>query len=584
MIEVSEISSLHQLGDHKEAWDRLLNKSETNVVYLTYEWTISCWQSFGGDSSPLILIAKQDDEIVGIVPLSITVQKVFGKRTRIVEFISTIWADYNDVIVKKDLKAPVLVMFFSYLFSIRDRWDVIRFDEIPNASSTIVLFEQLAKEQFWFYKIRNASMCPRLIIENHKDEIEKNLLRRKDFKYRYNWLERQGDLIYKDCESCEEVISVINTYFNCHIGRWDTTETKSLFYDPKNRGFFVNLVRNIFPAGYLKFSVLSLNDLAVGFCFGFQYNQMFIRYKSTFNNAFYKRSPGIVLLKFMIEEAILKKLYAIDYVRGTEGYKSEVSNNHQQNKCIEIYKNNSIRMRIAVRGGISRSRLVRWLGTKKAYLRFRRIIKEYRCKYGYIFPIKILQRLLSGVCMLNQSFLYAIDKQDFNEIVPKCPLEIRSANKNDVWLIASVYGYSEDSMEREEIEQSLERGDKCYIAFDRKNPINCSWIRRGQVIGLGEGQLYKLNLEPDEACIYHCFTSPVYRGMNIYSAVLKYISKECFAEGIKKIYICCNAKNIASQKGILKAGFALSDKIVVIELFKKKIGVKKLKLIGNEHS
>lgn len=572
MIEVVEIDSFEQLSEYGQQWNELLQNSETNAVYLTYEWVITCWQIFGKNSKLMVIIVEDDGDIIGIAPLAITVQKRFGHQRRTIEFISSIWADYNDIIASKESKPIVLEAIFSYLCSIKDRWDVIKLNDIPSKSSTASICKDKLSGYFRFLKITDSSVCPQLLFEGSGDRITKNILRRKDFKYRHNWLKGRGNLVYRDCESAEEILSLINTYFDYHISRWEPTETKSLFYSKINREFFRAMVKNMFDTGHLKFSVLSLNNLPVSFCFGFEYNRMVIRYKSTFNNAFRKRSVGLVLLKLMIEEAMRKGLRGIDYVRGAESYKFQFSNTEARNKCIYAYHSVLSYILNGIEESIRRSLLLRWLRGKRSYLRFRRVIRQYRGMYGWKFILKILQRLFSKIFILSRSYLFAVTKPAEVSVEPKCPIQIRKASEKDIWLVASFYGCEEGSDERKEIVEALQAGDECFLMFEGLNVVHCSWLRRGRPIGIGLKQLYQLDLGAGEACVYHSKTSPVYRGLNFYPAMLLHIQKQFFARKGEKIYICCGVENIASVKGIQKAGFSFVKTIRAVRLFGRKIG------------
>lgn len=566
MIRIIEVTSVEALVEYRDCWKNLLPCSETDTVFLTYEWVLSCWQSLGGDDRLMVLVAEENSQVIGIAPLALTTHRSLWKSLRTIEFVSSIHADYNDIIAAKDTKERVLRALFSYLISIRNRWDVIKLNEIPGESSTIEFCKKVGTEYFKFCKIREASICPKLITQGHEDEIGKKILRRKDFKYRYNWLNRQGDLVYHNCQSTEEIMSLLNTYFNYHIGRWEPTETKSLFYDPLNREFYRLLVKNMFPTGCLKFSVLSLDGLILAFCFGFEYNRTIIRYKSTFNNAFRKHSPGLVLLKFAIEEALERGLRGIDYVRGAEAYKSFISNSHTRNKGVYLYNNKRSCFFSELVEKFRGARLWNWLRGKKNFWRYTRILRRYVTQYHLRFGFKIAQRLLVGIFVFCRSYLFSTMEPGDKTFTTKLPFEIRKVAVADIWLVASLYGCAEDSPQRKMIEQAFENGDECFVAFEGRNVAHCSWVRKGQSIGIGLDEAYSLQLAENQACIHSCRTSVVYQDTNVYPAVLEHIQKHCFEQGVQKVYVWCGVLDTYSTTNIQKAGFS-PEKIIRVTRF-----------------
>jgi ribosomal protein S18 acetylase RimI-like enzyme len=64
-----------------------------------------------------------------------------------------------------------------------------------------------------------------------------------------------------------------------------------------------------------------------------------------------------------------------------------------------------------------------------------------------------------------------------------------------------------------------------------------------------------IQLTPGEAYIWDCATLPAYRGQGLYPALLAHIALELRAEGLRRVWIGADTGSIASQKGIVRAGF-----------------------------
>ncbi len=63
------------------------------------------------------------------------------------------------------------------------------------------------------------------------------------------------------------------------------------------------------------------------------------------------------------------------------------------------------------------------------------------------------------------------------------------------------------------------------------------------------------NWPPGDAYIWDCATLPDYRGRGIYPALLLYILDELRADGLHRAWIGADTGSVASQKGIIRAGF-----------------------------
>jgi hypothetical protein len=79
---------------------------------------------------------------------------------------------------------------------------------------------------------------------------------------------------------------------------------------------------------------------------------------------------------------------------------------------------------------------------------------------------------------------------------------------------------------------------------------------------IGELNL-RLTLLPGEAYIWDCATLPVYRQNYLYSALLVYILEELRTEGLCRVWIGADVENVASQRGIARAGFRLVADLLI---------------------
>ena len=95
----------------------------------------------------------------------------------------------------------------------------------------------------------------------------------------------------------------------------------------------------------VRFSCLTFNEIPIAYHFGFEYANKLIWYKPSFNIDFFSKSPGTVLLKFLIEYALEKNLDEFDFTIGDEKFKDRFSNKKGKNIQIEIY-NSEIRFQL----------------------------------------------------------------------------------------------------------------------------------------------------------------------------------------------------------------------------------------------
>jgi ribosomal protein S18 acetylase RimI-like enzyme len=104
-----------------------------------------------------------------------------------------------------------------------------------------------------------------------------------------------------------------------------------------------------------------------------------------------------------------------------------------------------------------------------------------------------------------------------------------------------------------EIRQRFETGRRCYAAWVGGQLAAYGWVSFDQEF-IGELSL-RLRLPPGEAYIWDCATLPAFRQQHLYSALLAYMLGELRGEKLRRVWIGTNEENLASQRGIARAGF-----------------------------
>jgi len=113
----------------------------------------------------------------------------------------------------------------------------------------------------------------------------------------------------------------------------------------------------------------------------------------------------------------------------------------------------------------------------------------------------------------------------------------------------------EPSIKVDAFRQFLAHGDWGYYAYIDNEWVHRSWVTFGPQVITQWNRFAKLELETNDAGISWCETSVTARGNNVYPAVMSQIARDISSE-YKNIYVSTTSDNIASYRGLLKAGFA----------------------------
>jgi RimJ/RimL family protein N-acetyltransferase len=102
----------------------------------------------------------------------------------------------------------------------------------------------------------------------------------------------------------------------------------------------------------------------------------------------------------------------------------------------------------------------------------------------------------------------------------------------------------------------LLRGDRCYTVCLDGRLAHYSWVQRSGSHPILEAGT-SVPVIAGGFWIYHCMTAAWARGRGIYPSTLIRIVRDHFDAGCSTAWIYTARENIASQRGILRAGFGM---------------------------
>ena len=118
----------------------------------------------------------------------------------------------------------------------------------------------------------------------------------------------------------------------------------------------------------------------------------------------------------------------------------------------------------------------------------------------------------------------------------------------------------------------LRSGRHCYAALVDDQLAAYGWVSFEHE-DIGELNL-RVKLLAGEAYIWDCVTLPAYREKHLYSALLTYILGELRSQGLCRAWIGADLDNIASQKGMARAGFHhVADLVIEPDLGMRQVWV-----------
>jgi hypothetical protein len=135
-------------------WRALHDRAKNATPFQSWEW-ISAWWRWKGRGTPLILTARDQGTLVGLLPL--VVDSYRGLPLRRVTFMGAPLSDYQDVLTEWGREAPCRDAFLAHLVAHRDRWDMLDFTDVPEQS--VLAQAELPESDFWTLRAHHR-VCP----------------------------------------------------------------------------------------------------------------------------------------------------------------------------------------------------------------------------------------------------------------------------------------------------------------------------------------------------------------------------------------------------------------------------------------
>ena len=331
------IHSLPQLEEFREEWERILEESGSDSIFLTYQWIFSWLRTFGLNGEIMILRGRGEGW-EGIFPLFVRKIPFVAGVIREIACCGDPYSDQCNFIISGDRKRA-LKAFLKYLTEINSRWDLIRLKEIPADSAVGKNLPALLRRSAFTFRCRGCDVSPYIPLPRSWETYFQSLSRsfRKKIRKYFRQLEKYGEYELKeiplgpDLWRSMEKISRRSPKFKTGI---------TMAERPRALAFLKELLPRLQAQGWVKYSLLTVSGRPISYDLAFRYQGTIWSYKAAFDEKYSAASPGHLQLALLIEDAIRAGYREFNLLRGGEAYKYNWTDKKRAQLEIHIYNRN----------------------------------------------------------------------------------------------------------------------------------------------------------------------------------------------------------------------------------------------------
>jgi CelD/BcsL family acetyltransferase involved in cellulose biosynthesis len=334
----------------RKEWNTLAELSRS-TVYQTHEWASLWWKHYGTKSCRLfVLVLRSENAAVGIAPFFVEEKTVgnivmhrrialMGSGTAFQNSFGVFFddgpSDYLDIMAAPGYESLVMRTMADYLCRSTDRIDDLVLVNIPQESAIRSILIPAMEVDGFVCRQSRGDVCPYLPVPVSVNEYLQNIS--SSVRRRLNQAQKTVDdgslYTLSKMKSLEEFSSALNDIIALHQQRWNRIGYPGLFADERFRSFQQELLTAFHRNGWLWCTTANADGKCVAARLAFTFNNTMYDYLSGFDDtaASAKRRPGLAIILSMMQNAIDEQRQTIDFLRGEEQYKFELTSEVRYN-------------------------------------------------------------------------------------------------------------------------------------------------------------------------------------------------------------------------------------------------------------
>ena len=323
-LTVTEVRTTEGFASLAPEWRTLLSESDTDCLFLTWEWLYTWWVSLAGKRELRILTIRRGKTLIGIAPFAMRAAEP-GRLLpfRAIEFlgVGAVGSDYLDLILKKGEEDPVCTAIADYVTAWKLLLDMRR---VALGGANVERLVRTLVARGWSSMLSGDDICLYVTLSGSSwDQYFSGLSREFRRSLRRGRRNAQSAYAVTYTSACRgsDRSRLLQTFIDLHHERWKSRDGSQALPDSSLVQFHEQWSRLALDRGWLRLSILSFDETPVAGTYGFAYGGKLYFYLTGFNPAYATYGVGRMCLEESLQEAFEEGLEEYDFLHGDEKYK-----------------------------------------------------------------------------------------------------------------------------------------------------------------------------------------------------------------------------------------------------------------------
>jgi CelD/BcsL family acetyltransferase involved in cellulose biosynthesis len=312
-LSVELITTEEALHAVRAEWDALWCRCPWATPFQSPEWQLAWWRHLGGGELRVVAL-RHGTRLVGLAPLFL-----YGPAaSRRLALVGSGISDYEDVLLDPEYSSLGADAIMTRIAAWRGDFNVCTFPELRPESPLLHARVPPSLRA----RVAPSSVCPVLPLVSSFEQLEQGMGRTHRIKLRQGRkrLARAGEVALEMAGE-HDVHALLELLVQLHERRWREQAEPGVLADPRVRAMHREAAPQLLARGCLRLFALRVHGGIIAVLYTMAWRGRLYCYLGGHDPEARYYSPGVTILRMVIEHAIADGMRQADFLRGREPYK-----------------------------------------------------------------------------------------------------------------------------------------------------------------------------------------------------------------------------------------------------------------------